>query len=532
MNRLRPYIPSVLSAVLLALAFPPVGLGFLAYVGLIPLLPAVGSLRLREVFIRFFLAGLIFFGATVFWMKYVTWVGMVIAVCALAALYTVPFVAAGFVRTRFPRGWLFALPFFVAGFEWVRSFGSLAFPWMIFGNSQTSYPMLIQFADITSAFGVSAWVVMVNVSLYLLLRRRTLARFVFPVLLFLAPLGYSMHVIRSAPKGEKAITVALVQGNIPQDEKWGGDVDATMELYFSMTRNAASSHPDLVVWSETAIPVYVLQEPYYLFRMQSFVDSLGIPVFSGIPAIDLETDVPYRDRKTWNSSGLFLPGVKEVQRYDKIHLVPFGEAFPLDNVFPALRGIDLGQANWEEGKETVVFTSPQLPPFHAAICFESIFPDLNRKFIRKGSEFIVVITNDAWFGPRTAPFQHAMIAVMRAIEFHRPVARCANTGISEIVDPWGRIVSRTATFERTTLIGTIAPRRGMTFYARFGNLFSMGSFILLMTLVVSTFVSDGGSPAAAPCGEPGRVPESPGETGDGFTVSGEPAPSRGEDRAT
>jgi apolipoprotein N-acyltransferase len=174
-----------------------------------------------------------------------------------------------------------------------------------------------------------------------------------------------------------------------------------------------------------------------------------------------------------------------VQRYDKIHLVPFGEAIPLSNLFPVLNRIDFGQANWDNGTKTVVFKSPMLPPFNVAICFESIFPDLIRKFIVKRSQFIVVITNDVWGGPYSLPIQHAMIAVLRAIEFHRPVVRCANSGISMFIDPYGRVVSKTGTFVRTTLTGTITPSARQTLYARFGNVFSMVCFgITLCYLIV------------------------------------------------
>ena len=170
-----------------------------------------------------------------------------------------------------------------------------------------------------------------------------------------------------------------------------------------------------------------------------------------------------------------------MERYDKIHLVPFGEAIPLDDIFPSLRKFHLGQANWDAGTKPVVFNSPQLPPFNVAICFESIFPDLIRKFIVRGSQFIVVITNDVWFGPYSSPVQHAMISVLRAIEFHLPVVRCANTGISMIIDPYGRVVNKTKTFERDILIGDIIPGTKKTVYAKFGNFFSM------LCLLISLF---------------------------------------------
>jgi apolipoprotein N-acyltransferase len=249
-----------------------------------------------------------------------------------------------------------------------------------------------------------------------------------------------------------------------------------------MSLGAMSEKPDLFVWPETAIPTYLLESPFYRYQVQSIADSTGVPILTGLPSIDIKTD------ETWNSAGLFLPGDFDVQRYHKIHLVPFGEAFPLDEVFPSLRKIELGQANWDEGTEKLVFQAPSLPPFHVAICFESIFPDLNRDFIRKGSEFITVITNDVWFGPYASPIQHAMISVLRAIEFHRPVVRCANTGISMFIDPYGRVERRTKTFERTILTGSITPRSDLTFYARYGNVFSLGCLLYSLFLIGSSAV--------------------------------------------
>lgn len=477
MNRRKAFAFAFLSAVLLGLAYPPAGFGFLAWVALIPLFFIVEAFPARRVFLWSWISGVCFFLAAISWIRHITWAGMILTVLVMAVFHALPFAGARVVRNAFPRLWLIFIPFAVAGLEWARSFDPLAFPWAIFGNSQASYPGLIQFADITSAFGISWWVVMINVVLYSLVKKRTTARWVFLGLLFLVPLAYSQAVIHSALASPKRLTITLVQGNVGPEEKWDENmVRWNIDLYRSMSLKAMSYRPDLFVWPETAIPAYVLVSPYYRRMIQSLADSTGVPILTGLPSMDLKTE------ETWNSAGLFLPGGCDVQRYDKIHLVPFGEAFPLDDVFPGLRKIELGQANWCEGKEPVVFTSPTLPPFHVAICFESIFPDLNRAFIRKGSEFITVITNDVWFGPKSSPVQHAMISVLRAIEFHRPVVRCANTGISMIVDPCGRIERRTETFVRTTLTGTITPRADMTFYARFGNVFSVGCVLFALCI--------------------------------------------------
>ena len=479
MNTLSALGLAFLSGFILGGAYPTVGFGFFAYAGLIPLFTIVRQCSPKRVLFWCWISGMIFYSLTLYWLRHITWVGMVLAIPFLAFFYAIPFVIARIVYSRHPRLGFVVLPFAVAGFEWIRSFDALAFPWMIFGNSQTAYPFFVQFADITSVYGVSAWVVAVNISIDLLVRKKTVRRWLFLAVLFIAPTVYSLCVIHLSSPAGKELTVALIQGNIDPDQKWEDGTEYwNVNLYRTMSIDAMPHKPDLFVWPETATPVYLLQTPVYRRMVQSLVDSTGVPLLTGMPSINLNT------LQTWNAAGFFIPGGKTVQEYRKIHLVPFGEAIPLNTFFPALRKIDFGQANWDEGTESVVFTSDTVPPFGTVICFESILPDLVRTFVKKGSEFIVVITNDVWFGPRPAPQQHAMISVFRAIEFHRPIVRCANTGISMIIDQYGRIQHRTGTFERTTLVGTITPNRKQTFYCRFGNLFSMASFIFTITCLV------------------------------------------------
>ena len=476
MNKKTAFIYAFMSGIILGCAYPPVGFGFLAYVSLVPILFIVNSLNTRRVFLWSLVSGLIFHAFTISWIRHITWVGMVLSVVCLAFLYTLPFILTRTTVEIFPGKGIFIFPFAVAGFEWIRSFDALAFPWMILGNSQTYYPWLIQFADITSAFGVSCWVAMVNVSIFVLIKKRTAVRWVFLVVLFLVPLSYSWKVMNTPAESNKRIKVALIQGNVTPEEKWGaGNQIWNMNLYHNMSVEVMEYKPDFIVWPETATPVYLCETPSYRRMVQSLVDSIGVPLLTGTPSIDFESD------EKWNSAGFFQPGEIEVERYDKIHLVPFGEAIPLDDIFPSLRKFHLGQANWDKGSKPVVFNSPQLPPFNVVICFESIFPDLIRKFIVRGSQFIVVITNDVWFGPYSSPVQHAMISVLRAIEFHLPVVRCANTGISMIIDPYGRVVNKTKTFERDILIGDIIPGTKKTVYAKFGNFFSM------LCLLISLF---------------------------------------------
>lgn len=476
MKKTTAFVYALISGILLGCAYPPVGLGFLAYVSLVPVLFIVNSLKTRQVFFWSLIFSLFFHALTLSWIRHITWVGMVLGIITLSLIYTLPFVITQLIREISPKMGIFVFPFAVAGIEWIRSFDALAFPWMILGNSQTYYPWLIQFADITSAYGISWWVAMVNVSVFFLIKKRTAVRWAFLVILFLFPLIYSLKILQIPANTDKMLKVALIQGNVMPEEKWEyGNELWNINLYRSMSIQAMAYKPDLIVWPETATPVYLCEQPKYRRIVQSLVDSIGVPIVTGTPSIDFESG------QKWNSAAFFQPGEKKVERYDKIRLVPFGEAIPLDDMFPSLRNFHLGQANWDEGKEYVVFNSPVLPPFNVVICFESIFPDMIRKFVVKGAQFIIVITNDVWFGPYASPIQHAMISVLRAIEFHLPVVRCANTGISMIIDPYGRVVDKTGTFERDILIGTITPGTKKTVYAKFGNVFSM--FCLFITLV-------------------------------------------------
>jgi apolipoprotein N-acyltransferase len=489
MERFVSYAAVLVTGVFLGCSFPPIGPGFLAWFALIPLLIWMEGKRPLAVYGYVFLTGLVFHAITISWIRHITWAGMITAVLALSAIFAIPFWIASFVSSRWPRHGIFILPFAVAGIEWIRSFDVLAFPWVIFGNSQAAYWRLIQFADCTSVFGISWWVVMVNVVGYRFARHRSVGRFAFIVLSFIVPLAYSAYVLTHQDPVNKKVTVSLIQGNIYPDEKWEAGKELwNIELYNSMSVGTMKSAPDLFVWPETAAPVYLCQEPGYLRIVQSMVDSTGIPLLTGTPSINVDSDI------IWNSACFLQPYQHDIPMYDKIHLVPFGEAIPFDNLFPSLKKIDFGQANWDEGKRVTVFKPETLPPFNVAICFESIFPDLMRKFVVKGSQFFVVITNDVWFGPISSPIQHAMISAIRAIEFHRTVARCANTGISMVIDRYGRILSRTGTFERTTLVDTIEPNDRMTFYARFGNIFSIMCFaITVIVLVISMFVHKQGT---------------------------------------
>jgi apolipoprotein N-acyltransferase len=183
-------------------------------------------------------------------------------------------------------------------------------------------------------------------------------------------------------------------------------------------------------------------------------------------------------------------------KYDKIHLVPFGEAIPFESVFPALRDVNFGEADFRRGDEYLVFEVDDAR-FSTLICFEAIFPRLVREFVDDGAQVLVNITNDVWYGRTSMPFQHAQMAVMRAIENRRSLARSANSGVSLFADPYGRVIARTAIFERGVLVEDVPIVEGKTFYTRHGGMIAWLMLGAAAVLLIVALPPQGGRAASA-----------------------------------
>jgi apolipoprotein N-acyltransferase len=211
-----------------------------------------------------------------------------------------------------------------------------------------------------------------------------------------------------------------------------------------------------------------------MHRLLGFGDSLGIPILTGVPEVIWKNGRP----QDFNRAVLLQAGRVAPETYDKIRLVPFSERLPFLDLLPVLRRVDLGQAEFTPGSHPTVFEVSGIP-FSVIICFEAIFPDLVRRFIGEGARLLVNITNDTWFGRTPAPYVHAAMAAFRAVEVGTPVARCANSGVSMLVDSRGRVLRQTALFRPAIVVGTLNLRQEATFYARHGDYFPLLCFLLL-----------------------------------------------------
>ncbi|MBL7074782.1 apolipoprotein N-acyltransferase [candidate division KSB1 bacterium] len=490
---------SLLTGFLLALAFPPFKTGFLAYLGLIPLFFLLEGKSPAESFGFCYLSGLVFNGCTLFWIAFnrgatpiLAIISMVIGVLYLSLYFGIFGLLFQLVQRYLKWGSYVMAPFLWGTLEYQKSIGELGFPWQDLGNTQTFYLNFIQFAEFTGVFGISFWVVLINVLLFwvfkgLLKGKVPWISLTSLALAFAFPYGYGKAVIPSQNPNDPGIRVALIQGNIDPEDKWSLPVRYSLEIYRQDTEKILSQKPDLIIWPETAVPHYIRYKKKYYEYLRALVDSMEVPLFTGTP--------DYRflsggERRVYNSAFLFKPRNPNIEEYSKIQLVPFGERVPFQRYFPFLGRLNFGQAEFAPGEDWRVFqlSGSQAFSFSASICFEFIFPDLVRRFVKEGADLLVNITNDAWFGRTPEAEQHARFAVLRAVENRRPVARCANTGVSLFIDPYGRVQFQTALFERTTIVNEIPLVSAKTFYTSHGNLFARLMMVISVLFVLVSFI--------------------------------------------
>jgi apolipoprotein N-acyltransferase len=485
-RRLGRMVLAVTSGLLLAASFPASDLEPLAWVGLVPLLLAVRGLRPRAAFATGWLTGLVFYLGTVYWVAYTITrytavplpvaVGILVLMASVLAGYHGAFVAGlrWLEERRLPALWL-APPLWVT-LEWLRSWFFIGFPWASLGYSQYRYHDLVQMVEVTGVYGVSALLVFFNVVAAAVLagRGRQLralapALIVLSVLVMGVPLAGRWRAAALARRPSAGLLrVALVQGNVEQDHKWDPTYQGeTMARYQALTAAAAATRPELIVWPETATP-FLFQEPGALREqvLDLAADARAHLLF-GSPAVRQADGGALEEL---NRAYLVSPEGREVALYDKMQLVPFGEYVPYRSVLFFVDRIVNAVGTIVPGLTPTVFHVPEAR-FGVLICYEDIFPALTRRFLVGGADFLVNITNDAWYGWTSAPHQHLAQATFRAVENRVPLVRAANTGFSAIIDADGRIRWRSRLFEMTWHADEITWTGVRTFYARFGDVF-------------------------------------------------------------
>lgn len=511
------------SGLFLPLSFPKSDLGLLAWIALVPLHWALDGKTKAQAFWIGWLSGTIAFTGMMAWVvtamntygkvPLVISYGLMLLLTVYLGLY-VGLYSAGAVwfRTLIPRYGLFAFPCLWVTLELIRTYVLSGLPWGLLGYSQYRQIEIIQIADHMGVYGVSFLIVLVNVALaefiawlMPLLRGFRPARLPWALITMAALVvtlswQYGLATLSETPFSDiprSSISVGVVQPNVDQAVKWDTAYREETLARFDRLTEQLGRTTDLVIWPEAATPFVFEREPVYQLQLIALANRTQAPILFGSPALRF-----YPDRKPYllNSAYLLSPNGQVLGRYDKQHLVPFGEYIPFkSSLLFFLDKLVEGIGDFEAGTGPTVLTLTPKPrsaatsaagaaarpvQFGVAICYEVIFPNLVREFAANGAEFLVTVTNDAWFGASSAASQHFSMVVFRAVENHLSFARSANTGISGFIDPFGRIAEATPIFTEQAVKATIQVWRPHTFYSRYGDVFAYGCAIICALLVL------------------------------------------------
>jgi apolipoprotein N-acyltransferase len=488
------------SGVLLALSFPKFGHPALGWIALTPLLVALAQpISLRRGLELGLVSGVIYFSGTLYWMTGVMSVygGLHVGVAGILNAAFVGYLAIyvgvfALLMRRFLLSYglraLIAAPAVWTTTELGRAYLFSGFPWVLLGYSQVSALSVAQAASIVGVFGVSAIVASVSAACagLVLARAYRPAALVAAAVLVIAVWGHARVRDGALTRQGQPIRVGLVQGNVDQAQKWNiARSTAIFGQHMTMTRQAIARGASFVIWPESSTPFRFEEDLMGAAQMRTLARENGVTLLFGSDhLVWTGSGATRRADKAYNSAFLVRADGTNGGVYSKMHLVPWGEYVPLKDLLffvgPLVEAIGTG---FVPGSE------PTLLPVDGhrvsvAICYEVIYPDLVRRFVREGSELLTTITNDAWFGPTSAPYQHFDQASMRAIELGRYVVRSANTGVSGIVDPYGRVLERTEIYQPAVVVGDVRLLTAATVYSRTGDVFAYAAGIATLVLVV------------------------------------------------
>jgi apolipoprotein N-acyltransferase len=492
------FLPA-LTGLLLMASFPRTDQGYLAWVAFVPLIAFVSQTKTRKgAFCGGFAAAAITLSLLLVWIPEVlshyggmptalAWVAYGLMVAMLACYPAIACVLAKHWILRGGESFLLLFPFIWIIFEYALSISPFGgFPWLLAGYSQSRYIHLIQIADITGIYGVSFLILMVNTAIAWILLHRS---FRFPcwapllaaALLIAACLLYGRISPQHWEKAHPRFQVAMLQANLSIDDPEQVQIAKFRSEYARMANSLKEAVVDLLVLPEAPTPVLFQSDPIYRKNLEMLAGryALGL-IFNNINYSEIKGEERY------SNSAFFLDGNGKLTGiYDKMHLVPFGEYIPLKRVFFFSESITKDVGEFYPGNNRKIIKMGDRPS-NAIICFEAVFPDFVRRFVNDGSQLIVNLTNDGWYGDSAAPYQHLAITRFRAVENRRYLLRATNSGISAVIEPSGRIQSSTGLLQEAICEGRFAFLAEKTFYARYGDVFiflcaiiSCGAWILI-----------------------------------------------------
>jgi apolipoprotein N-acyltransferase len=523
---------------MVASAFPPFNLFFFSFIGIAILIHLISDSKgYKQLFLRTFTYAIFLQLVALSWIALsglgknadiFLFIGGLVLLPIHALFLIIPsfvyyFISGNIKIKRYVYLNLFFFPFIWVAFEYFHAIGELSFPWLTLGNAFTTRLDKIQYIDITGVYGVSFWVCVLAALIYYLYSilkvkhtdnkikitsKKAIIIYAVIIIVYILPNIYSYvnNCERNFSNNikNKKLKVGIIQPNIDPWAKWSAKLYEITNDYALQIREIGktNSELDLIIMPETITPYYFL-ELYNddLYRIiKNSVDSLNIPVFMGIPdfvrygdstiaPIDAKKYKSGERYDVFNSSVLLEPGKEKTiqQKYSKIRLVAGSERMPHQDKLVFLKDLvkwGVGISSYQIGRDSTIFNLGAKAKFNCGICYESIYPDFISSFVDKGSEFIVIITNDGWWGKLPGTYQHSQYSVLRAIENRRWLVRSANTGVSGIIDPYGNYITETQVNERKSFIGEIGLSGEKTFYTKYGDVFAQSCYFFSIFLIV------------------------------------------------
>ena len=504
-------LSSFFSALLVILSFPKFDLGFLAWIALVPLFCALKDKSLKWAFGLSFLTGISFLMGIFYWINVIggfEWSHFILLGLYFGCYFGLFGLALNFISQKTELPSIFSAPFLWVSLEYIRSHADfLGLPWALLGHSQYLNIPVIQIASLTGVYGISFLIVMVNAAVSEVIlswvsrkrgtsigRRPELFK---PGAVVICALGLSLAYgfrVTANNSASDRIRVTVIQGNIPQEIRWEREyLKHNLDRHIALTREAATSdNTSLIVWPETSVQGSLTQDLSLLSTMSALAKETQTHLLVGSAVRPKFGSGEFRKRNWFNSAFLISSRGRIAGKYDKINLLPFAEYLPYKDIFSWPEGLASKAGSFIPGKDYTVF-NVNGSKFGVMICWESIFPDLFRKFVKNGANFMVNITNEAWFGETAAPYQFLAMTVFRAVENRISIARSANTGISGFIDPYGRILGRVKDgnkdiFVQGYLTMEIPLSRQGTFYTMYGDIFAYLNLIMTGLMLAVSFL--------------------------------------------
>ena len=410
--------------------------------------------------------------------------------------FMIPTTLLYFSRNIFPRRIaIYLFPLFWITYEYLYMITDLSFPWLTLGSGLSHFNIFIQIADIIGAVGISLVVIYINIFIAKAIQAKTILPKSFKINvglaigIFVLVIVYGIIRISTFKISDKKVKVGLIQPNLDPWGKWSNmDINNLTNIYFDLSKQAVNEGAKVIFWPETALPVYLRDGGYnnIIDSIYSFIGRNNISLISGMPDLTyykpgekMPEDAKYSKAgnyyyATYNSVLLFSPQTREIERYGKSKLVPFGERVPFVDQLPFLREFikwSVGISDWNVGRDITIFkvqlANNDTLKINSLVCYESIYPYYIERFVNKGADLISVVTNDSWYGNSSGPYQHKEMAILRAIENRKSVVRAANGGISCIIDPLGRTLTESRMFTKTQVTGDVYIQDNETFFSKY-----------------------------------------------------------------